>query len=298
MYGKKNPAVSVTPADAKTLDLHGKNVTVIGGTGGLGRAIAQSAAAKGAAVTVVGRTFRDKGVANMSFVPADFTTMASAAEVGRKLGKADVIVLSHGIVPRDKREESPDGIELDMAVSCLSRLVLLRELLPRQEPGTRVFVYGMPGNGSDDHKLDDLNCEKGYAGGFGFTHMNTVICNEAIVHHLAAQEKAKGEGKGVALFGMNPGLLVTDIRAPMHGGRASFKGRMMEGLVGLFTPSLPKYADRMVALFFAPGLQAHSGAMFGQSGGAILPNKEFAAPGSAATWYNRMAELVKAKAGL
>lgn len=67
--------------------------------------------------------------------------------------------------------DSVAGIEMDMAVSTLSRLVILQELLPRLPAGARVFVYGMPGNtlASKDARLEDINSEKDYAGDFGFT---------------------------------------------------------------------------------------------------------------------------------
>ena len=51
-----------------------------------------AAAAKGSRVTVVGRTFRDKAVKNLTFVQADFTTMAAvkAAAAALPLEEADV----------------------------------------------------------------------------------------------------------------------------------------------------------------------------------------------------------------
>lgn len=58
MYGTARPEVTVTPLAADKLDLSGKRVHVIGGTSGIGRALALSCAAKGAAVTVVGRSFK------------------------------------------------------------------------------------------------------------------------------------------------------------------------------------------------------------------------------------------------
>ena len=58
MYGTARPEVTVTPPAADKLDLSGKRVHVIGGPSGIGRALALSCAAKGAAVTVVGRSFK------------------------------------------------------------------------------------------------------------------------------------------------------------------------------------------------------------------------------------------------
>lgn len=56
-------------------------VAVVGGTGGLGRALARWLAARGAVVTVVGRTFRDADVPRVSFVKADLSLMSEARRV-------------------------------------------------------------------------------------------------------------------------------------------------------------------------------------------------------------------------
>lgn len=125
--------------------------------------------------------------------------------------------------------------------------------------------------------------------------MNTVAGNEAIVHHLADQQQYKGK---VGFYGVNPGLLATNLRDTMHGGNGSFFGRLVEGAIGLFTPSLDKYADNILSTFTAPGLAAHSGVMLGQNGGVIKPNKQIEKPGSGTTWYNAMEALLKSKAGL
>lgn len=65
-------------------DLSAKSLLVVGGTNGLGRAIALAAAGKGAAVTVVGRTLQEKdaSIKNLTFVKADLSTMKTAKEVG------------------------------------------------------------------------------------------------------------------------------------------------------------------------------------------------------------------------
>ena len=238
---------------------------------------------------------QDAGVPNLTFLRRDLTLVSAAAALGRELPPADVVAFTTGILPAKAREETAEGLERDMAVSCLSRLVALRGLLPRLPTGARVFVWGMPGNGAVT-RLEDLNAEKSYEGGFGFVHMNTVGGNEALVLHLAATERARG---GAAVFGMNPGLIATGIRDSVHGGRGGLLGRTMEGLIGLFTPSVEAYAAKTVPLMFAEGLEAHNGAMFNQGGDVILPNKEFLdAPGRAAEWYDAMEALLKRKTGL
>lgn len=51
--------------------LRGKRMALVGGTNGLGRALARKFAAHGAKVIVVGRTFRDQGLERVSFISAD-----------------------------------------------------------------------------------------------------------------------------------------------------------------------------------------------------------------------------------
>ena len=70
-----------TRTDLKSLDLSKLRVAVVGGTGGIGRAIALSLAARGASVTVVGQTFRDGGARGLTFMKADLSSMAEAGRL-------------------------------------------------------------------------------------------------------------------------------------------------------------------------------------------------------------------------
>jgi len=63
----------------------GQQVAVIGGTGGLGRAISQELARRGAEVTVVGQTFRDAGTPGIRFLKADLNLMSEARRVAAEL---------------------------------------------------------------------------------------------------------------------------------------------------------------------------------------------------------------------
>src|SRR5205085_2776032 len=117
---------------ASELDLKGRKAAVVGGTGGLGQAIARVLAARGAKVTVVGRTFRDQGTAGISFIKADLDLLKEAERVGRELANdpPELVILTTGIFASPKREETAEGLEKDIAVSSLSRFAIVRALAP------------------------------------------------------------------------------------------------------------------------------------------------------------------------
>ena len=84
MFGVANPAVAIAPlAEAAVAPaLAGKRVLVVGGTNGIGNALALRAAAAGASVTVAGRTFRDAGKPGLSFQPLDASSMKDCVRLG------------------------------------------------------------------------------------------------------------------------------------------------------------------------------------------------------------------------
>jgi len=94
--------------------LGGTSVAVVGGTNGIGRALARALAAAGAQVTVVGRTFRDAAEARLQFIQADLTRMSEARRVAQVLPAEtlDALVLTTGIFAGKQRAESPEGVEL------------------------------------------------------------------------------------------------------------------------------------------------------------------------------------------
>jgi NAD(P)-dependent dehydrogenase (short-subunit alcohol dehydrogenase family) len=268
--GFPDPSLAVRHVPVASLDLAGKSVAVVGGTDGLGRAVARLAAGRGARVLVVGRTFRDEGTPGISFLQADLSSMREAARVGRELDASlDVVVLTTGIMAAREREVTDEGIERDLAISYLSRLAIVRELAPRlaerpaAAPAPRVFVMGFPGAGNLGDP-GDLNAERSY--GAMAVHMNTVAGNEALVLDGARRYPR------VSFFGLNPGLIKTNIRANFMGA-GSFKHRAVEWLIGLMMPTPERYAELVVPLLVAPELEGRSGAMFGKKGTAILPTE-------------------------
>lgn len=270
---KRDPNITWKRVDAGSLDLKGWKVAVVGGTGGLGRAITRELASRGASVTVVGQTFRDEGVPSIEFVKADLSLLREAERVAKELPveQLDLLVFTTGIFAAPERQETGEGLERDMAVSYLNRLVMLGEIAPRLGKGrpaerakrqARVFMMGYPGTGQAG-TLGDLNAEKSYSA--MMVHMNTVAGNEMLV--LVAAKRYPH----ATFFGLNPGLIKTNIRDNFF-GKDSFKSRFLEMLIGLFTPNPETYAARITPLLVSPDLEAHSGVMFNQKGFAIMPS--------------------------
>jgi NAD(P)-dependent dehydrogenase (short-subunit alcohol dehydrogenase family) len=271
----RNKSITWQRLDPSSLDLGKTKAAIVGGTGGLGRALARFMASRGASVTVVGQTFRDADVRGLEFVKADLSRMREAERVAKELpaGELDLLVFTTGIFAAPKREETVEGIERDMAVSYLSRLVLLRELAPRlgtvRRAATtkpRVFVMGYPGTGQAG-TLGDLNAEKSYSA--MTVHMNTVAGNEMLVLDAAKRYP------NVNVYGLNPGLIKTNIRDNFL-GKGSLKSRLAEWLIGLLTPTPEDYARRLTPLLVSPDLEPHTGALFDQKGFAIQPSPKLA----------------------
>jgi NAD(P)-dependent dehydrogenase (short-subunit alcohol dehydrogenase family) len=257
--------------DTRSLDLEGMKVAIVGGTGGIGRALSRILVSRGAAVLVVGQTFRDSDVAGIEFIKADLSLMREAQRVGSLLPAEtlDLVIFTTGIISAPKRQETPDGIERDMAISYLSRLVIIREIAPRLEKNghagsmrPRVFVMGFPGKGQIG-TLDDLNAEKKYSA--IAAHMTGVAGNEMLVLDSARRYP------NVSFFGLNPGSVKSGIRSNWLGAN-SLKHRLFEFVMGLVAKSADTYAGRIAPLLVSSDLEGHSGAMFDPNGFAIFPS--------------------------
>lgn len=273
LNGVPNPEVRIRPFPVSELDLSSQHLAVIGGTNGLGQAIAQQALQTGAKVTVVGRTFRDTETDKLRFIQADLSSMRESVRLADELPaeSIDVLLFTNGIFAGKSRDETAEGIERDMAVSYLSRFAILQLISHRlgavregERAASRVFVMAGPGAGIlGDPK--DLNAEREYSG--MSAHMNTVAANEALV--IAG---ARGEHPGLAFFGLSPGIIKTGIRSNFLGD-GSWTHRLIEAAIGALMQSPQQYAARIVPLLFTPDLNKYNGAMFNNKAKPILASE-------------------------
>lgn len=253
------------------INLAGQQVIVVGGTGGIGQALSRFLASAGATVTVVGQTFRDAGVPRINFMQADLSLMREAKRVATLLPaeQADLVIFTAGIFAAPQRQETAEGIERDLAVSFLNRLVMLREIAPRlgsERPAgrnrPRVFNMAFPGSGQTGNPAD-LNSEQSY--GAMAAHMNTVAGNEILVLDGTRRHPQ------INFYGLNPGLIKTSIRNNLF-GKGSLKSRIVETIIGMLTPTAETYAERIAPLLVSPDIDGHSGALFDSKGNPILPS--------------------------
>lgn len=273
LTGVRNREVDIHPFPLAELDLSGQHLAIIGGTNGLGQAIAQQALQVGARVTVVGRTFRGTATQGLRFIQADLSSMNESIRLADELPaeSIDALLFTNGIFAAKTREETAEGIERDMAVSYLSRFAILQQIAPRlgtarrdKTTTPRVFVMAAPGGGTLGDPTD-LNAERAYDG--LKAHMNTVAANEALTVAGAA-----GEYPGLAFFGLHPGVIKTGIRSNFLGD-GSLTHRLAEAAIGILQQSPEQYAARIVPLLFAPDLNKCNGVMFNNKGRPILASE-------------------------
>ncbi|MEK6419355.1 MAG: SDR family NAD(P)-dependent oxidoreductase [Burkholderia gladioli] len=293
----KDNSFTWQPADLAKLDLKGTKAIVVGGTGGVGRALSRLLALHGASVTVVGQTFRDQGTQGIEFIKADLALMSEAKRVAAQLSAetADLVIFTTGIMAGPEREQTSEGIERDMAISYLSRLVILREIAPRlgrNRPASaispRVFIMGFPGSNGKAN-VEDLNAEKSYSK--WKTHAGTVAGNEVLVLDAAKRYR------NALFFGLNPGFVNTNIRGNLFGTNA-FLLKLMEWLLKPFTITPEIYAARLAPLLISPSLESRSGLMFNNKAEAIRPSEQLAVPANTRILIEASEALVAKKTGI
>ncbi|MCF5333969.1 SDR family oxidoreductase, partial [Pseudomonas simiae] len=158
-----------------TSSLNGKTVIVIGGSSGIGAAVAQAAAARGAQVVLAGRRLVS-GVENgLRSEPVDVTDAASLQRLFEAVGRFDHLVYTSGPSVRAKTLVETDLIEAqeNFNVKLWGSLRAIQQALPfLNEHGSISLTSGQLGR-------------KSVAGQFIKTGINAAT--EALVKQLAKE---------------------------------------------------------------------------------------------------------------
>ena len=202
-------------------DASGRVVVLSGATSGIGKAAARALAAGGARVTLVGRN--EALLAELSaelgeatdWVVADLTsleeTRRAASEIRERHDRLDVLINNAGGFFA-KRQESPEGLELSLALNHLSPFVLTAELLPLLRAAAeqdRAFGARIVNVSSSAHRSgvqwDDLALERRYRmmRAYGQAKALMIMTTNGLARRL--------EGSGVTANSVHPGVVRTGI---------------------------------------------------------------------------------------
>ena len=236
----RSVAYTRTPSYAMTLT--GKSVVIIGGTNGIGRAIARHCAHLGAATTVVGRTFRDEDTPRLHFIHCDLSLLTNAAALGETLpADADVYLFTAAISPPRSLTRTAEAIELHLATSFLSRVAVLRALLPRIHKDCRIFVMSSPGQ---DASSSPSNLNPPPSSYDPFDHnFNVIAANEALVLYCRnaldnrPHSSLSGTDVTIHTFALNPGVISTGLRKTLLG--ENMWSNFLEACISTFCMSVP-----------------------------------------------------------
>ena len=249
--------------------LNGKICLVTGATSGIGLATAEALARMGVHVVGVGRNQdkcaatasrikQESGNQSVDFLVADLSSQRDirrlADEVRNTYGRVDVLVNNAGGY-YSKRQESPDGIELTLALNHLGYFLLTNLLLGvlTSSAPSRVVNVSSARHGDIALNFNDLQMTNKYSGGAAYDHSK--LCNLLFTYELARRLA----GTGVTVNAVAPGLVRTNLGL-QNGGMDSLQKRFANRLPFAVGPE--KGAETVVYLASSPDVEDVTGKYF------------------------------------
>ncbi|KAH7305883.1 hypothetical protein B0I35DRAFT_109696 [Stachybotrys elegans] len=221
---------------------------VVGGTNGIGYAMAcqLAATAKNSTVIISGRTKpANIPFPNIEFRQLDATSMRKIKQYtdtiksveGQKLG---MLIMTQSYMNLDGRTETPEGIDAKMALHHYGRQLLIRELTPvLEEDGKVISVYDSKYGNPDKILWEDLDLKHNYA--LGRTANHGMVMTDAMVQWHAAEQKRNG---GPARYFVHawPGAVKTSLHKEMQW----YLKPLLRGLSSIFGVSADTAATRLL----------------------------------------------------
>lgn len=210
--------------------MQGRVCVVTGATAGIGQATAIELARRGATVVLVARNaeraertrmevVRAAGHDRVGVVVADLSEQAqvraAAAQILERWPAVHVLVNNAGVHTR-RRQESADGIEVQLAVNHLAPFLLTNLLLERLRAsgGARVVAISSGAHHFARPRWDDLGMRRGYNGLRQYS--NTKLFNVLFTRELARRVPPPA----LTANAMHPGVVATEI---LFGGFAPLR---------------------------------------------------------------------------
>jgi NAD(P)-dependent dehydrogenase (short-subunit alcohol dehydrogenase family) len=247
--------------------MDGKVVVVTGGTSGIGQVAAVELARQGARIVLIARdrarvaqalaaiNGAGPAVAHRA-VYADLANIAQtrrvAAEIVATEPRIDVLINNAGAL-FNRRQLSPDGLEMTFAVNHVAYFVLTEALMPtlKRSGPARIVNTASAAHRGAKLDFDDLQSERAYS---GFqVYGRSKLCNILFTRELARRL----QGSGVTANSLHPGFVATRF-GDRSGGL--LQAVMPIAKLGAISPS--KGAETIVYLASSPEVASVSGLYF------------------------------------
>jgi len=197
-----------------------QTILITGATNGLGLALVQALAEKGATVLLHGRDNKrglaildeirqETGNSKLHFYCADLASLQQTSELARQVAaeqpRLDVLVNNAAVgfgKDSSKREISQDGYELRFAVNYLAPYLLVQGLLPKLKASAPARIVNVASVGQAPLNFEDIMSERGYSG--VTTYRQSKLAMIAWTFDLAAQLA----NTGVTVNALHPASLM------------------------------------------------------------------------------------------
>ena len=213
------------------------SVVVVGGTGGIGRAIALSIGrhCPSAEVTIIGRneTAANEILSQLGskskFIRADVSLMSEIRTAAKKINAVDILILTQGVLTMAGRTPTAENIDNKLALHYYGRVLFVQELLPllrsSKNGGKVLFVLDSVRGDPSKINWDDMALENTYSLSAATNH--AMSFTDLVIQHLASQP----ENANVTFTHAYPGIVRTQLADSLpFWARLPLKGIMAVGL--------------------------------------------------------------------
>ncbi|CAF1192620.1 unnamed protein product [Adineta ricciae] len=190
---------TITAANARILSALNPppKVVVVGGTSGIGQAIALAIAqhCPSASITIIGRnesaanTILPKLGPNSKFLRADVSLLSEVRAVTQKISAVDMLIMSQGVLTIAGRTPTAENIDYKLALHYYGRTLFVQELLPllRSSPngGKVLFILDSKNGNPSKVNWNDMALETTYSLASAANH--AISFTDLVIQHFASQ---------------------------------------------------------------------------------------------------------------